>query len=215
MQGFQGDGTFGDKKHVIATMKHFAAHGQPESGNNCAPVSISERHLRETFFYPFKEAIQVGGAMSVMASYNEIDGVPSHASRWLLRDVLRGEWGFKGFIVSDYYAIRELAARPELYGHHLAKDGKEAALLAVRAGVNIELPEPDCYNHLVELVREGTLAEKELDELVAPMLEHKFKLGSVRRSVRRSGRSRADRRLRRESQARPGGCSQDDYAFEE
>jgi beta-xylosidase len=177
VQGFQGDGKFRDKKHIIATMKHFAAHGQPESGTNCAPVSISERHLRETFLYTFKEAIQTGGAMSVMASYNEIDGVPSHASRWLLRDVLRGEWGFKGFIVSDYYAIRELAARPELYGHHVATDGKQAALLAVRAGVNIELPEPDCYSHLVELVREGTLAEKELDELVAPMLEHKFKLG--------------------------------------
>jgi beta-glucosidase len=177
VQGFQGDGTFRGKKHIIATMKHFAAHGQPESGTNCAPVSVSERHLRETFLYPFKEAIQVGGAISVMASYNEIDGVPSHASRWLLRDILRREWGFKGFIVSDYYAIRELAARPELYGHHLAKDGKEAAILAVRAGVNIELPEPDCYNHLVELVREGTLAEKELDELVAPMLEHKFRLG--------------------------------------
>ena len=65
--------------------------------------------------------------MSVMASYNEIDGVPSHANRWLLRDVLRGEWGFHGFVVSDYYAIRELAERPELYGHHVAKDGKEAA----------------------------------------------------------------------------------------
>jgi beta-glucosidase len=177
VQGFQGDGSFRHKKHIIATLKHFAAHGQPESGNNCAPVSISERHLRETFLYSFREAIDVGGAMSVMASYNEIDGVPSHANRWLLRDVLRKEWGFRGFIVSDYYAIRELAARPELYGHHLATDGKEAALLAVRAGVNIELPEPDCYNHLVELVREGTLAEKELDELVAPMLEHKFKLG--------------------------------------
>ncbi|HEY4233630.1 MAG TPA: glycoside hydrolase family 3 N-terminal domain-containing protein [Lacipirellulaceae bacterium] len=177
VQGFQGDGTFRGKKHIIATLKHFAAHGQPESGTNCAPVSISERHLRETFLYSFKETLDVGGAMSVMASYNEIDGVPSHASRWLLRDVLRGEWGFKGFIVSDYYAIRELAARPELYGHHLAKDGKEAALLAVRAGVNIELPESDCYNHLVELVREGTLAEKELDELVTPMLEAKFRLG--------------------------------------
>src|SRR5262245_58517706 len=98
VQGFQGDGSFRHKKHVIATMKHFAAHGQPESGNNCAPVSVSERHLRETFFYPFKEAIQIGGAMSVMASYNEIDGVPSHANRWLLRVVLRDEWGFKGFI---------------------------------------------------------------------------------------------------------------------
>lgn len=177
VQGFQGDRTFRDKKHVIATLKHFAAHGQPESGNNCAPVNISERVLRETFLSTFKAAIETGGAMSVMASYNEIDGVPSHANRWLLRDVLRREWGFKGVVVSDYYAIRELAERPELYGHHVARDGKEAALLAVRAGVNIELPEPDCYQHLAELVREGMLKEAELDELVAPLLAHKFQLG--------------------------------------
>ncbi len=177
VKGFQGDGTFRDKQHVIATLKHFAAHGQPESGNNCAPVNISERVLRETFLYSFKECIDEGSAISVMASYNEIDGVPSHANRWLLRDVLRKEWGFKGYIVSDYYAIRELAERPELYGHHVARDGKEACLLAVRAGVNIELPEPDCYKHLAELVDEGTLQESELDELVAPMLEYKFRLG--------------------------------------
>jgi beta-glucosidase len=177
VKGFQGDATFRDKKHIIATLKHFAAHGQPESGNNCAPVNISERVLRETFLSTFKAAIEQGGAMSVMASYNEIDGVPSHASCWLLRDVLRGEWKFRGFVVSDYFAIRELAERPELYGHHVARDGKEAAALAVRAGVNIELPDPDCYNHLVELVREGTLAESQLDELVAPMLAAKFRLG--------------------------------------
>ena len=177
VRGFQGDGTFRDGKHVIATLKHFAAHGQPESGNNCAPVNISERVLRETFLYTFQEAIAEGGAISVMASYNEIDGVPSHANRWLLRDVLRKEWGFDGYVVSDYYAIRELAERPELYGHHVARDGKEACLLAVRAGVNIELPEPDCYKHLVELVQDGTLQESELDELVAPMLAYKFQLG--------------------------------------
>jgi beta-glucosidase len=177
VQGFQGDRSFRNKKHVVATLKHFAAHGQPESGNNCAPVNISERILRETFLSTFKAAIETGGAMSVMASYNEIDGVPSHASRWLLRDVLRGEWNFKGVVVSDYYAIRELADRPGLFGHQVARDGKEAARLAVRAGVNIELPEPDCYNHLVELVREGALAESELDELVAPLLAHKFRLG--------------------------------------
>jgi beta-glucosidase len=183
VQGFQGDltrtGRLSDqsKRHVIATLKHFAAHGQPESGNNCAPVNVSERILRETFLYPFHEALRGGGAISVMASYNEIDGVPSHANRWLLRDVLRGEWDFDGYVVSDYYAIRELAERPELYGHHVARDGKEAALLAVRAGVNIELPEPDCYRHLVELVQEGALKESDLDELVAPMLAAKFRLG--------------------------------------
>jgi beta-glucosidase len=178
VQGFQGDGGFKDKKHIIATMKHFAAHGQPESGTNCAPVNVSERVLREVFLYPFKEAIQKGGALSVMASYNEIDGVPSHANRWLLRKVLREEWGFKGFVVSDYYAIRELDIRSDFgLGNHVAKDGKEAALLAVRTGVNIELPEPDCYKHLVELVREGRLEESVLDELVAAMLTYKFKLG--------------------------------------
>jgi len=178
VQGFQGDGTFKDKKHIIATMKHFAAHGQPESGTNCAPVNVSERMLREVFLYPFKEAIQKGGAMSVMASYNEIDGVPSHANRWLLRKVLREEWGFKGFVVSDYYAIRELNERADFgFGNFIAMDGREAALLAVRAGVNIELPEPDCYKHLIDVVHEGRLDEAILDELVAKLLEYKFKLG--------------------------------------
>jgi beta-glucosidase len=115
--------------------------------------------------------------MSVMASYNEIDGIPSHANRWLLRDVLRKEWGFQGFIVSDYYAITELKSRKDVGGHGVAPDLKEACRLAVEAGVNIELPEPECYLHLVELVRKGILKEKQLDELVAPMLHAKFQLG--------------------------------------
>jgi beta-glucosidase len=177
VRGFQGDATFKDKKRVIATLKHFAAHGQPESGQNCAPVNVSERVLRETFLHPFKDVIAKGGAISVMASYNEIDGVPSHASEWLLRDVLRKEWGFKGFVVSDYYAIWELNHRPDTHGHFVAKDKKEACELAVKAGVNIEFPEPDCYLHLVELVRKGVLKEKQLDDLVAPMLLWKFKMG--------------------------------------
>jgi beta-glucosidase len=181
VRGFQGDAQFRDQTRVVATLKHFAAHGQPESGNNCAPVSVSERVLRETFLSTFEAAIRRGGVLSVMASYNEIDGVPSHASRWLLRDVLRRDWGFTGTVVSDYYAIRELCERPELYGHHVARDGKEAALLAVRAGVNIELPEPDCYKHLAELVEEGTIAESELDDLVGPLLELKFRMGLFER----------------------------------
>jgi beta-glucosidase len=177
VRGFQGDASFKNKSRVIATLKHFAAHGEPESGINCGPVNISMRILREVFLFPFKEAIDKGGAISVMASYNEIDGVPSHASEWLLRDVLRKEWGFKGFIVSDYYAIWELADRPDTHGHHVAANKKDAAELAVRAGVNIEFPEPDCYLHLVELVREGKLTEAQLDDLVAPMLYWKFKMG--------------------------------------
>ncbi len=177
VRGFQGDASFTDKTRVIATLKHFVGHGQPESGMNCAPANISERVLRETFFFTFREAIKKAGAISVMASYNEVDGVPSHANRWLLRDVLRKEWGFDGFIVSDYYAIWELSYRPETHGHFVAKDKREACRLAVEAGVNIELPEPDCYLHLVDLVRKGELKEKQLDDLVAPMLLWKFKLG--------------------------------------
>jgi beta-glucosidase len=177
VKGFQGDASFKNKDRVIATLKHFAAHGQPESGQNCGPVNVSERVLRETFLHPFKDCIQKAGAISVMASYNEIDGVPSHANKWLLRDVLRKEWGFKGFVVSDYFAIWELHDRPDTHGHFVAKDKKEACELAVKAGVNIEFPEPDCYLHLAELVRKKVLKESDLDELVAPMLLWKFKMG--------------------------------------
>ncbi|MGO9242855.1 MAG: glycoside hydrolase family 3 N-terminal domain-containing protein [Bryobacteraceae bacterium] len=177
VRGFQGDAKFNDKRRVIATLKHFAAHGQPESGMNCAPANVSLRVLRETFLSTFRTALREGGAISVMASYNEIDGVPSHANEWLLRDVLRKEWGFKGFVVSDYYAIWELGFRPDTHGHFVAKDKKESCALAVRAGVNIELPEPDCYLHLVELARQGVLTERQLDGLVEPMLFWKFQMG--------------------------------------
>jgi beta-glucosidase len=177
VRGFQGDRTFKDKRHLIATLKHFVGHGQPESGMNCAPANISLRVLRETFLYTFREALREAGAISVMASYNEIDGVPSHASRWLLRDVLRKEWGFQGFVVSDYFAIWELGDRPDTHGHHVAADKKKSCALAVKAGVNIELPDPDCYLHLVGLVRKGVLKESDLDELIAPMLFWKFAMG--------------------------------------
>ncbi|MCA9260355.1 MAG: glycoside hydrolase family 3 C-terminal domain-containing protein [Planctomycetales bacterium] len=175
--GYQGDESPISPDHVVCTLKHFAAHGQPESGNNCAPASVSERHLREIFLTPFYRAIRDGKAHSVMASYNEIDGVPSHASRWLLRQVLRREWGFEGTVVSDYYAIRELWNRPELYGHYVAENKQQAAQLAVAAGVNIELPEPDCYLELEKLVQAGLVAEQDLDELVRPLLTQKFDLG--------------------------------------
>ena len=177
VKGLQGDSTFDDKKHLIATLKHFAAHGQPESGTNCAPANISERILRDVFLIPFKEVISKANSISVMASYNEIDGVPSHANKWLLRDVLRNEWGFKGYVVSDYYAISELNLREEAASNYVAKDKEEAARLAVEAGVNIEFPDPDCYPKLVDLVADGTIGESAIDGLIAPMLRAKFQLG--------------------------------------
>jgi beta-glucosidase len=177
VRGFQGKAKFRDGKHMIATLKHFVGHGQPESGMNCAPANVSMRVLRETFLYPFREVLKQAGALSVMPSYNEVDGVPSHTNRWLLRDVLRKEWGFQGFVVSDYFAIWELGYRPETHGHFVAKDKLDSCAQAVRAGVNMELPDPDCYLHLPELVRKGVLKEEELDELIAPMLFWKFEMG--------------------------------------
>ena len=177
VRGFQGDGKFRGKTRLIATLKHFVGHGQPESGMNCAPANVSLRVLRETFLSTFKQALQKAGAISVMPSYNEVDGSPSHANKWLLRDVLRKEFGFQGYTVSDYFAIWELGYRPDTHGHFVAADKKESCRLAVEAGVNIELPDPDCYLSLVELVKKRVLKESQLEELVAPMLLWKFKLG--------------------------------------
>jgi beta-glucosidase len=157
---------------VIATLKHMTGHGQPESGINVAPVFFGERHLREVFLYPFREAIQKAGALSVMASYNEIDGIPSHANVWMLRDVLRGEWGFKGVIVSDWFAIQQLITK-----HHIAANEAEAAYRALEATVDIELPDYDVYPVLVEQVRRGVIPESWIDASVRRLLWAKFAVG--------------------------------------
>jgi beta-glucosidase len=198
VKGFQGDGNYSNKKHVMATLKHFAAHGDPESGNNCAPVNVSERILRDIFLVPFKEVIENAKPDSVMASYNEIDGVPSHANKWLLRDVLRKEWGFEGFVVSDYFAIGELNIRDEAVSHQVAKDKIEAGYLAVKAGVNIELPDPDGYTHLGQLVKEGKLKEAELDELVEVLLRYKFKMGLFEEPYVKLEQSEVDEKLEKD-----------------
>ena len=177
VRGFQGDAKFRDKTRMIATLKHCVGHGQPESGMNCAPANVSMRVLRETFLFTFKEALQKGGAISIMPSYNEVDGIPSHANKWLLRDVLQKEFGFKGYYVSDYFAIWELGYRPDTHGHFVAADKRESTRLAIEAGVNIELPDPDCYLEIVDMVKNRVLKESQLDELIAPMLLWKFKLG--------------------------------------
>lgn len=177
VHGLQGDGSLKDKKRIIATIKHFAAHGQPESGSNCGPGNFSERLLRDTFLYPFREVIRKGNALSVMPSYNEIDGVPAHANRWLLQDVLREEWGFRGVIVSDYFAITELHEREEATSFRVANNKDEAALLACEAGINVETPDPDCYPALARLNQKGMLEKSEIDNLISPLLRLKFQLG--------------------------------------
>ncbi len=172
IKALQGKGPGVDGEHVIATAKHFAAHGQPEGGTNIAPTNYSERVIREIFLPSFQAAVQEAGIMGVMASYNEIDGIPAHANKWLLDKVLRQEWGFTGLLVSDYYGIPQMQSL-----HHIASDKAEAAKLALEAGVDIELPDPDSYMTLVQLVKDGKVSEAVLDKAVARNLKAKFVLG--------------------------------------
>jgi len=170
--GFSGDTLPLAPNKVHATLKHMTGHGQPESGTNIGPAHVGERTLREDFFPPFEKIIRETKIAAVMPSYNEIDGLPSHANRWLLTDVLRKEWGFKGVTVSDYMAVNELITR-----HSLAATPKEAALRAVKAGVDIETPDPLGYLALGELVREGKISVKEIDAAVRRILKLKFDAG--------------------------------------
>ncbi|MFN6943892.1 MAG: glycoside hydrolase family 3 N-terminal domain-containing protein [Cytophagaceae bacterium] len=172
VRGFQGRNGLIDNEHVIATLKHFAAHGQPESGTNCAPVNISERLLRETHLYPFKVCVEEGKVKSIMASYNEIDGIPSHANVWLIENILRGEWKFSGTVVSDYYAIKELISQ-----HKIAENKNKAAELALKAGVDVEMPDGACYPQLVNMALGNKELMKLIDKAVGRVLTHKFELG--------------------------------------
>jgi beta-glucosidase len=174
IEGLQGTGrikTLGPGK-VFATLKHLTGHGQPESGTNTGPAPIAERTLREVFFPPFETAIRRTGVEAVMPSYNEIDGMPSHANTWLLGDVLRGEWGFDGAIISDYYAISDLQDI-----HKVAGSRENAALRALAAGVDSDLPSGGSYTTLAAAVKEGRVPMAMIDKAVRRMLTLKFRAG--------------------------------------
>src|SRR6266536_2133400 len=173
VNGLQGKSWEIDRRHhVIATAKHFAVHGQPEGGTNIAPGNYSERVIRESFLVPFQAAVEEAHVGSVMASYNEIDGIPSHVNRWLLDRVLRQEWGFRGYVTSDGEGLQML-----VHTHHVAADFNEAARKALAAGVDYDLSDGSVYATLLDQVREGRISEAELDQAVERVLEVKFRLG--------------------------------------
>ena len=167
-----GTGTTLPPGHVFATLKHMTGHGQPLAGNNIGQAPLGERELREFFFPPFRAVVTRTGIAAVMPSYNEIDGLPSHANRWLLTDVLRGEWGFGGAIVSDYGAVDELQKI-----HHVAADLPDCARQALHAGVDSELPDGISYRTLADQVRAGTVSRAAVDAACARMLALKFRAG--------------------------------------
>jgi beta-glucosidase len=171
VKGLQGEGPGIDKNHVVATAKHFVAHGQPEAGTNTGPIMLHERDLRTLFFPPFHAAV-ASGVMSVMASYNEISGVPSHINPWLLQEVLVNEWGFSGFITSDGWAVDQL-----LEIHRVAEGAADAARKALTAGVDVEVEDGSCFALLVQEVRAGRVGQSLIDRAVARVLRVKFLLG--------------------------------------
>jgi beta-glucosidase len=172
IRGFQGTTLPLAKDKVFVTLKHMTGHGQPENGTNVGPAQIAERTLRENFFPPFERAVTELPVRAVMPSYNEIDGVPSHANRWLLTKILREEWGYKGSIQSDYFAIKELIAR-----HKLTSDLGQTAVMAMHAGVDVELPDGEAYALIPQLVKDGRIPQFEIDAAVARVLTMKFEGG--------------------------------------
>jgi beta-glucosidase len=172
VRGFQGDTLPLAPGKVFATLKHMTGHGQPEGGTNVGPASISERTLREVFFPPFAAAVHSSHALNVMASYNEIDGIPSHANYWLLHDILRGEMGFTGAVVSDYEGIEQLVTL-----HHVEPDFLHAAARAMHAGVDSDLPDGAAYAKLPEALSKGLVTQEQIDTAVRRMLREKFLSG--------------------------------------
>jgi len=172
IEGLQGPTFLIDRHHVLATAKHYAAHGQPEGGRNTAPANYSERILRETFLVPFQAAVEEARVGSVMASYNEINGIPSHINPWLLETVLRQEWGFRGFVTSDGDGLQML-----FKVHKVAEDEKEAARKALAAGVDYDLSDGSVYHTLLEQVKEGVVPTALVDRAVTCVLTAKFRLG--------------------------------------
>ncbi len=160
--------------HLMCTAKHFVAYSTPIAGINIGPNEVGERSLRDLHLYPFKKVVQEANIYSVMPSYNEVNGIPLHAHTHYIRDILRKEYGFDGYIFSDYGAIQMLE-----FFHKVSDNKKETALQAIKAGIDLEAPQPHAYSHSVlkDLIEKGELDIKFIDEAVGNILTAKFKAG--------------------------------------
>jgi beta-glucosidase len=166
VRGVQGQG-------VVTTPKHYAANFVGDGGRDSNAVHFSERLLREIYFPAFEASVREGGALSIMAAYNSLDGVPCTCNRWLLTKVLRDEWGFEGYVVSDYESVIHILTK-----HAVAADKQEVAKKAVEAGLEIELPQTDCYGEpLLQGLEQGAISAEAVDEAVRRVLAVKFRLG--------------------------------------
>lgn len=169
VRGFQGP-SVGTPGRLIVSVKHFAGYGAAPGGRDYEAVDLSEQELYNVYLPPFKAAVDAGAA-TVMAAYMDLNGVPAAANPWLLQDVLRKQWGFRGFVVSDWNDVADLKTQG------FTADGRDSALRAARAGLNMEMTSSEYRKHLPELVKSGALSEATLDSLVRPILEMKYRLG--------------------------------------
>ena len=197
MKGMQGD-VQNDGKHLYSTVKHFAAYGTPEGGHNGDRAMVGMNQLFSDFLPPMKMAVE-NGLATIMTSYNAIDGVPCTSNKFLLTDILRGKWGFNGFVYSDLFSIDGIAGT-----HHVAADVKEAGKLSLEAGVDMDLGANAYGKRTLELLNEGRLEMKYVDQAVANILRLKFKMGLFEnpyvspKDAKKYVRSEAHRQVARE-----------------
>lgn len=171
VRGFQGkDNNLADPLTIAACVKHFAAYGAPQAGRDYNTVDMSERTFRDIYLPPYVAALKAG-AVTVMSSFNELNGVPATSNKWLMDDILRKELGFKGFVVTDYTSINELVH------HGVAKDEPEAGLLSIKAGIDMDMQGEVYMKYLENQIKKGEVSIKMLDEAVARILRVKFQLG--------------------------------------
>ena len=171
--GLQGRTAAIGPEHVAVTLKHFAGHGQSEGGRNIAPLSFGDREFRTNHLYPFEMAVKVAHAHSIMASYNEWDGVPNHVNHKLLTDILRNEWGFDGFVMSDGGGIDVL-----FEDHHAAAGPAEAGVLSIEAGLDYDLGgKGHCFSTLAAEEKAGKVSMASIDRAAANVLRVKFLCG--------------------------------------
>lgn len=169
VKGYQGD-DLSDPTSMAACIKHFVGYGAAEGGRDYNTTMISERSLRNTYFPAFKAAAEAGAA-TLMTSFNEIDGIPSTGNKWLLKDILRDEWGWDGMVVTDWNSAGEMIA------HGFSRDLKHTAEQAINAGVDMDMMSYGFIQYVEELVKEGKVSEKEIDRAVRNILKLKFELG--------------------------------------
>src|SRR5512143_3073583 len=170
IRGYQGKG-LDDPEAVLATAKHYAGYSETQGGRDASEADISRRKLRSYFLPPFERAAR-SGAMTFMTGYQSMDGVPSTVNRWLLTDVLKNEWGFRGVLVTDWDNVGRL-----VYEQKVAANYADAAVMALRAGNDIIMTTPQFYEGAIEAVRSGKLAESEIDAPVKRLLALKFRMG--------------------------------------